>query len=147
MKIRLLIPSTAESYFVAARSLWNGVEALAPGDGKTLVACALLASQSLECSLKAGLSCAGMTLKELKKQPICHDLEALWVEAAARGIPLEMPTPNWVTSLNSGHADPYFFRYPMGIHGIGAPSQSYLACSLKKVLQMVATSIGQPTGF
>jgi hypothetical protein len=49
---------------------------------------ALLSGHILECSLKAFLSKAGLTERELKKIDLRHNLLELWARAAAMGLPV-----------------------------------------------------------
>ena len=96
-------PAPAQSYLIAARHLYAGMEALSLEPGKTGIACAFLAAQSLECGLKSYLSHVGITEDKLKAQQIRHNLKALWAEAVQHGLNAQAQPPQWCVILNSAH--------------------------------------------
>jgi len=80
-------PSPSQSYLAAARYFFPGIRTLSQGDPDLAIACTFLAAQALECVLKAYLSNTGIPVTELKKKKSYgHNLEALWVGAAAKGL-------------------------------------------------------------
>src|SRR5437870_4465735 len=92
-------PTPAQSYLIAARNLYAGMEALSLEPGKTGIACAFLAAQALECGLKAYLSHVGVTEDTLRGPQIRHNLEALWVEAVQHALNVQAQPPQWCVIL------------------------------------------------
>ncbi|PIS38423.1 MAG: hypothetical protein COT35_00885 [Nitrospirae bacterium CG08_land_8_20_14_0_20_52_24] len=134
-------PAPAQSYLIAARHLYAGMEALSLEPGKTGIACAFLAAQSLECGLKSYLSHVGITEDKLKAQQIRHNLKALWAEAVQHGLNAQAQPPQWCVILNSAHDKPYYFRYPMGLNMVTVPALVPMAQELKNILAVVEKSI------
>lgn len=82
-------PTSAQSYLIAAKGLFLGTEALADKAGQTMMACAFLAAQVLECTLKSYLAHVGIPEEELKKYQLRHNLEALWSLAVNKGLTID----------------------------------------------------------
>ena len=134
-------PSPAQSYLIAAKGLYPGVEVLVNSPGQTATACAFLAAQALECALKSYLSHVGKTENELKAPSIRHNLEALWAWAVCEGLSIQSQPPQWCITLNSAHDKPYYFRYPMGLNGLVLPALVPMASDLKNLLATVGQAI------
>ena len=132
-------PSAAQSYLIAAKGFFDGAEAIATHKPQSLLACAFLSSQALECALKSFLAHAGQTENQLKS--IGHDLVALWNKAVSLGLQIDnTPTP-WCTTLNSAHNKPYYFRYPMGLNGMVFPVISTMITEMRDLIRLVETEI------
>jgi hypothetical protein len=135
--LKVLQPSPAESYLLAAQGFSRGVELLAKGDARLLFACAFLGGQTLECVLKSYLAHAGVPVPQLARKPLGHDLEALWLDASARGLNISVQPPQWCVTLNSLHDDPYRLRYPMGLHGFVFPEMLAMTAGLDSLVCLV----------
>lgn len=133
-------PSEEESYFIVAKKLYAGVETLSNFYSGVELPYSLLAGHSLECALKAYLSCAGIDQKELKKE-FGHNLEKLWSMANKKGMAISSEPSNWCVTLNSAHDKPYLFRYPMQLNGMGFPNPQETIKGLKHILSLVEASI------
>jgi hypothetical protein len=101
-------------------------------ESNTPLACAVLAAQGLECTLKAYLAFHGNDEVKLKRYG--HDLETLWEKAAACGPAVSGTAPQWCTILNAGHDQPYYFRYPTGLHGFAFPALVPMVTELQRIL-------------
>jgi len=137
---KMLPPTISQSFLVAARGLMVGTQRLCAEPHQALLACAVVAAQTLECTLKAYLSFVGVTEKDLKFA-FGHNLEALWLEAVKRGLNLQSNPPHWCVTLNSGHDKPYYFRYPIGLNGFVFPAIAPMAAELEAVLHSVESSV------
>ncbi len=115
----------------AARYFFAVVKLLLQGGSDVAIACAHLAAQSLKCVLKAYLSKVGIPVIDLKNR-YAHDLQALWVEAVAKGL-TELPQPpDWCVILNQTHNKPYHLRYPLDINGFSIPAFSVVVPALSR---------------
>ena len=130
-------PCPPHTYLGMARSLFNGVPALATTGPNSSVALAFIAGQVLECTLKAYLSRSGDD-KRLKSRSLRHNLEALWQLAQAEGLPLSVPPPSWVVTLSGLHNTPYFIRYSTGVHGLVTPAAEPMAMELAATVELAA---------
>ncbi len=139
-------PTQGDGYMIVARDLMLGVEALSiltPDIPPR--SCALIAGFALECALKAYLWHMGM-MKEILKPQVRHNLKILWEMAFYEGLnSLEMPPPDWVTTLSKGHS-PYYFRYQQGegktiVHGGMTPNLISMTAELKKLIKKVELAI------
>jgi hypothetical protein len=140
--IEIKPPSPSLSFLTAARYFFPGVRTLSQGDPTVAIACTFLAAQTLECALKAYLSNAGVPIKELKnKKSYCHNLEALWVGAATKGLAVQPQPPDWCVILNQTHDDPYYLRYPIGINGFQYPAFSMMVPELSKLIDLVGSIV------
>lgn len=128
-------PSAAQSFLIAAKGFFDGAEALAAHSPKSLLACAFLSSQALECTLKSFLAHAGQTEKEIKS--IGHDLEELWIKSAGFGLEIGSSPKVWCTILNSAHNKPYYFRYPMGLNGMSYPAIEPMICEMRELILLI----------
>jgi hypothetical protein len=137
----MLPPSSAQSYLASAGWMTEGAVHLASGPSDCAIACSSLVAQALECGLKAYLSHAGVTERELKRQAVRHDLEALWEMSVAHGLGLAPVVPAWCTLLNTAHNNPYFFRYPMGLNGMVTPAPDQMIAELGHVIEVIRTSV------
>jgi hypothetical protein len=135
--MKMVPPSSVQSYLIAAKGLFLGLEALATNSGQTTMACAFLAAQALECALKSYLSHAGKPETELKIPSVRHNLEWLWTEAVCKGLCIQSDPPQWCVTLNSGHDKPYYFRYPMGLNGFVFPALVPMTSDLRSLLAKV----------
>ena len=129
------------AYLVAARGFFPAVRLLAESSAGVQRACAFLAAQTLECALKAYLSHVGFSEAELKDKKRRHNLEFLWREASDRGLSIDQQPPLWCSLLNSGHDDPYHFRYPLKIHGIVVPPLPSMVAELRKLIDAVEVAV------
>ena len=135
--MKMVPPSSAQSYLIAAKGLFLGVEALASNSAQTAMACAFLAAQVLECALKSYLSHTGWPERKLKTRSIRHSLEVLWAEAVREGLSIQSEPPQWCATLNSAHNEPYYFRYPMGLNGFVFPALVPMTSDLRSLLATV----------
>jgi len=135
-------PSDADGYLTSAQDFWRGLRDLSANDSGATFSVGLLASQATEGTLKSYLSLKGVPTVKLCK--LGHDLEALWELAYQLGFPLANPTPSWVKALATGHSGPdFFFRYPLGLHGISIPRATLLVSSIEAMIDHVyATARG-----
>ena len=129
-------PATAQSYLAAARYFFPGIKSLSQGGSDVAIACTFLAAQAFECVLKAYLSKAGITVIQLRRKPYGHDLEALWVEAQAKGLAVSPQPPQWCVILNQTHSEPYYLRYPIGINGFVLPDFSVMVPALSRLINL-----------
>ena len=136
---------------IVARDLLKGVEALSTLQSISPRACALIAAQALECTLKAFLWHKGKKT-EIRKSKVQHNIAALWDLAYKEnilGIP-ETP-PDWAEILSSGHGPNFYFRYQEGerdqdggktiVHGGQTPALIPMAVELGKLIGMVEDTI------
>ena len=135
--IQMVRPTPAESFLMSAEALFSGADALSTLNGVHPTACAFLASQALECTLKSYLAHMGATEKKLRNPPFGHNLEKLWCEAVSMGLSIDPQPPQWCVTLNTGHSGEYYFRYPMGLNGWGLPALVPMTADLKAVIQLV----------
>lgn len=135
--MHMVPPTSAQSFLMSAEALFSGAEALSTLNGVHPTACAFLASQALECTLKSYLAYGGITEQKLRKRPFGHDLERLWLEAASNGLGVDPLPPRWCVTLNTGHSGKHYFRYPMGLNGWGLPALVPMTADLKAVIQLV----------
>lgn len=133
--IRMVSPSSSQSFLIVSKELLSGLEILGQNLNQTTLACAFLSAQSLECALKSFLSHSGMSDRELRD--ISHNLEELWTTSVRRGLNLESSPPQWCVILNSGHDNPYRFRYPMGLNGFVFPALTTIISELKILIKTV----------
>lgn len=96
-------------------------------------------AQSAELALRAFLL-SKMPTKEVRGVSSWHDLERLWTQAAARGLPIDAMVPRWCCVLNAGHGDPYLYRYPQ--EGTGAVIPGEGMEGLRDLLTKVAAALG-----
>lgn len=136
--LRAVPPSEAQSYLATARGLFAGAEDMTSLPSQNSLACAFLSAQTLECALKAFLSSSGWTEKKLRQSQICHNLEALWVEAVGAGLSVEPQPPQWCLTLNASHNKPFYFRYPMGLNAMSFPALAPMVAELKGLLKLIA---------
>lgn len=129
----------ARDYIEAACKLIDGANA-----SSAVEPIGLLASHGLELALKAYLFERGMSPEDARRE-FGHDLLALWVEAIARGLPIEAEPPYWLRVLNFSYDSPYLFRYrPEGI-GVAIPDVSMLGEELQRVLAAVELRVVKTT--
>ena len=134
-------PSLSESYLIAARALYTGVELLSVEPSKAGVPCSLLAGQTVECALKCYLAHCGKSEEQLSKAPFGHNLEELWTEAVRLGLTIQPNPPRWCLILNSGHDKPFPFRYPTGLNFITVPALSSMASDIRFIVEVVGKSV------
>lgn len=139
--LRSVPPSEAQSYFIAGGHLLNGVKALIGGPQDSLWSLSFLASQALECLLKAFLCSQGLSEKQLKEHTLRHNLEGLWKLAEKYGLGISSTAPDWCVSLNSSHNTPYKIRYPMGLNGMVFPNPANVAKGLARLCSVVEQKI------
>ena len=139
LPLKAVPPSAAQSFLVAARGLFDGAEALVVLQPQRPLPCAFLAAQALEGALKAFLSHSGFTERQLKS--VGHDLEALWAQAASKGLAISKEPAPWCTLLNSSHNKPYYYRYPMGLNGMAFPPLVPMISDLRSILMSVRGAI------
>jgi hypothetical protein len=135
-------PTEAQSYLTAGRHLLNGVKALVDGSQDSLWALSFLASQALECLLKAYLSSQVIPEKaKLKDSTLRHNLEGLWNMAEKNHLGVGLTVPDWCLELNSLHNTPYKIRYPMGLNGMGFPEPRRMMKELEDLSSIVRKKI------
>jgi hypothetical protein len=137
-------PSVSLSYLSSAHWMMNGAIHLASGPTDCAIACASLAAQALECTLKAYISHSGVGERVLRDNKVRHNLEVLWERAVQNQLRIETRAPSWCTLLNTAHNSPYFFRYPMGLNGMVTPVPAAMVAGLRDVVEAVRTAIGIP---
>jgi len=116
--------------------MMQGVKALTVTEPRAPLPHALLSAHALECLLKAALSKDGSDTK-VRKANVRHNLEALWVMAAAEGLGVSASAPEWVTCLGALHDAPYRLRYSTGVHGIVLPSMNLVTSELEALVALV----------
>ncbi|HPQ24168.1 MAG TPA: hypothetical protein PLY75_04470 [Gammaproteobacteria bacterium] len=129
------------AYFSVAKRLNVGVQALLKNTEANLSR-SFLAAQALECVLKAFLTHQGIEEKKLKHHDVRHNLEELWVLAASHGANLAAEPAPWCRRLNELHDKPYYFRYPMKLHGVVMPGPEPMASEMQEVIRSIGDAIG-----
>lgn len=114
---------------------------LSQGGSDVAIACTHLAAQGLECVLKAYLSKVGIPVTDLKKKRYGHDLQALWVEAVAKGLAVSPQPPDWCVILNQTHNEPYHLRYPIHINSFSLPAFSVMVPELSRLIGLVGSTL------
>ncbi len=109
-KLKLVPPTAAQSYLIAAEQLYSGVKALLKSIPGVELAYSVLAAQALECALKAYLAQHGYKKEDLTKPRVRHNLEALWSMSGKELLGISPDPPSWCVTLNSAHNKPYYFR-------------------------------------
>jgi hypothetical protein len=130
-----------EAFFSAAESLLTGAGIIAESGQNASVAFTFLCGQATECFLKAFLSHRGFDLDTLKSAAFRHDIGKLWSAAMSRALPLGDPMPPWADCLDELHDNPYYLRYPMGLHGIVLPGIDPMLSELQRIREMVRSAI------
>lgn len=118
-----------------ARGLLQGVNVLATSSHDTTTACHFLAAWTLELLLKSYLSHAGFTKRQ--RNPIRHNLEALWKKASSHGLSVASIPPRWCQLLNGIHDVPYYSRYPTDAAAYIGPGLRTLNTELEAVFGAV----------
>lgn len=132
-----------EAFLAVAAGLMRGATVLAAAPlSESSMALALLSGQILECSLKAFLSKAGLTERELRKKKVRHNLLELWALAVTNGLRISATPPHWAETLNSLHDDPYRLRYPMWLHGLVLPNAQQTTSELGDIIDTVRQMSG-----
>jgi hypothetical protein len=127
-----------EAYLTVAVGLMRGANVLAAAPlSESAMALALLSGQILECSLKAFLSKAGRTERELRRKDVRHNLLELWALAVREGLCITATPPQWAETLNRLHDYPYHLRYPMGLHGLVLPNPQQTTSELEHLIDTV----------
>ena len=143
--IRLLPPTAIDGYMVSARGLIPSLTLLAGLGSEHLRGSALIAGMVVECALKAFLTHAGMTERELSNYPLGHNLETLWIEAVKRHLPLQEAPPQWCVVLNALHGPPhYHLRYQSKAHGLVFPKAIDISTEIPKVFAFVEQALRTP---
>jgi hypothetical protein len=124
-----------------ARELLQGVGALAAGPPEATASCQFLAAWTLELTLKAYLSHAGATRKQL--EPIRHTLAALWCKSVELGLSFGSAPPRWCELLSVAHNAPYHSRYPTHAAAAVGPGAAVMNAELQALFAVV-NSIIQP---
>ena len=121
MSEKIELPPPSESSLLrVAQSCCQATKVLtAVPDGSTLIALAMVISQGIEATLKCHLLQSGKSLEFCKR--IGHDLMRAWSAAAEEGSPIEGSPPDWLRTLQWGHAKPHAFRYLPDMYGVGVP--------------------------
>jgi hypothetical protein len=88
--------------------------------------------------LKAYLSKVGIPVTDLKNR-YAHDLQALWVEAVAKGLTESPQPPDWCVILNQTHNKPYHLRYPLDINGFSIPAFSVVVPALTRLIDQLGS--------
>ena len=139
-------PDEKDGYIVVARDLSKGALALSTETNIPLRGFAMLAAQTLECTLKAYLWHVGCE-KEINNHKIRHDLTALWKLAQEKGLAVSKSPPTWCVILGDGHGLGYYFRYQQGkvqgtvVNGGQMPEPGLTCKELCEVLKLVENSI------
>jgi len=130
-----------EEYLAVGAGLMRGAMVLAAAPpSEAALTLALVSGQILECLLKAFLSKAGLTERELKRKEIRHNLSELWTLAVTKGLPISATPPDWAETLNRLHDFPYHLRYPMGLHGLVLPNAQQTTSELQHLIDTVRQS-------
>jgi hypothetical protein len=124
-----------------ARGLLQGVRTLAASTPEATTSCQFLAAWTLELTLKAYLSHAGTSRKQL--QPIRHDLAGLWVKSSQLGLSVSNAPPRWCELLSVTHNAPYHSRYPTQAVAAVGPGVAAMNTELQALFALVE-SIVQP---
>lgn len=133
-------PRPPYTYLGVAQNLFPGVKAMANAKPIPAHALSLVAAHTLECLLKSFLSKDGSD-KELRKQSIRHNLFDLWVKAAGKGLPINIPPPAWVERLSQLHNHPYHLRYSEGVHGLVLPNSEAMVSDIEQLLELVQNNL------
>lgn len=127
-------------YFGVALEFAQSVELIwTPGLPVLVTVIGANMAHSVELALRAFLL-SKMTLREVRGVSSRHDLERLWAEAVARGLPIEVAVPRWCHVLNAGRGDPYLYRYPQESTGTVVPGEGMEG--LRDLLAKVAAALG-----
>lgn len=126
----------------AARSLMDGVEAMAVATPAPLLAMAFNAGFTLECVLKAYLEHTGW--REVQLKAAAHNLKLLWDRCIDEKLQLGTP-PHWASWLFTAHwnkAEPHYpLRYPVGLHGASPPQAQPMTAELRAFVDLVSTHV------
>ena len=139
--LRMIQPTEAQGYLVAARVMLAGalpLEHVTPSPAHALT---LLCGHSCEAALKALLSHSGIKADVLSKRPYGHDLLHLWKSAENLGVPLPSPMPPWVGQLDSVYDRPFHLRYPLGFHGIALPDQTGMLRGVESLFSLAESLV------
>lgn len=102
----------------------------------------MLASHGLELALKAYLLHSGVSVAELKRRDVRHNLAQLWFDAKSRGLNIEWPQPWWLRVLALYYDYPYLYRYPTEGQATAIPDSDTLPSELRGALTTVAAATG-----
>lgn len=144
---KFLPVSDHDAFFNGATGLHEGIDALSTLEPPTAVlALSFLCGQAAECYLKAVLSHAGSTTKELER--LGHDLLALWTDGASKTDLSPAHHPLWLQHLAGVHKSPspsarYPLRYPMGLHAILLPHPRSIAEGLDYLRSFAKAKLGR----
>jgi hypothetical protein len=134
---------SADSFIEGARDFIEAASRLIDSrDANTAVEpIGVLASHGVELALKAYLLQARMSADELRGRRFRHNLRALWIEAATRGLPIDPEPPYWLRVLNVSYDAPYRFRYrPEGL-STAIPHAPELRDILQHVLGLIERAL------
>ena len=131
-------PTSCESFLCLSLAMLEGIKALEKVEPAT-IALTYLCGHATEAALKAMLAYVGIEDKELaSSKKFGHQLVKLWLSAASKGIPLQMPPPPWLEHLHNVHAFPYHLRYPLGFHVIVLPEQASMFQGVNNLIHVAA---------
>jgi hypothetical protein len=133
--LTIVAPRPPHSYIAAGENLMPGVAVLAAAAPTTSGALALVAAHVLECVLKAYLTKDGSAAAIAKVKH--HDLNKLWSEAVAEGLPVSTSRPDWVDRLSGLHNRPYPLRYSEGVNMLVTPAAEPMAAELAALFDTV----------
>jgi hypothetical protein len=128
------------TYFGVANSMLPGAQILAASTPPSAIPLSFICAHTLECVLKAFLSRSGDDA-HLKDPKLRHNLEELWLLAAAEGLSVANQPPGWVANLSNLHNSPYYPRYATGLHGIVLPEPQSMVSELTVLLDQVHTQL------
>lgn len=134
-----LLPPTAEAgYLAAAVAMYQGAEVITEKTGECPFAATHLCGHAAEAALKSALSKAGIPEKQLSTKAIGHQIDELWDQAVAVGLPITQPAPDWVGQLSRVHGPPdYVVRYPTKVHAVVLPNQDAMVEGVRNLLTAV----------
>jgi hypothetical protein len=131
-----------EKYLNSAKGYFHGLQVLTSNlQQNTVDPIGLLASQSIELSLKAYLLYVGWNEKQLKK--IGHDLVEAWTNARKNDLPISKEPAFSIQLLSLSHDAPYLFRYPKGKAVTAIPSPDQLCREIGNLIYIVENEIAK----
>jgi hypothetical protein len=126
------------AYLGIAEAFMPGVVILSSAQAAGARANAFLCAHILECLLKACLSRARVSKKQLTGKELRHNLLGLWSLAISKGVTIPADAPRWVVQLSHLHNEPkYYLRYPADVNGIVMPETQLMVSDLTELVATV----------